>query len=268
MSSDNYDRVLEEYYTLKRDYDGKLAAQKNRIMRNPSLSTEAKQQKLARLRAKCIHCGKPGGTAFSNVGGTLTAVCGSTTTPCTLDIRIVRKQSMPSNEVSDLFQASVDQLRSKVIAAKLDLLFQFIDEPSAIAAFEELKTQLESDSKTLVKSTDAFYDVVADPVRAREVKSKSLERYLLIKELRDLVHEYEEDGDSGKMTAVTNLYTERLLPVCSSLRSFKYRSVSVERDDEDVYHLREEVYTPASVEYPLNAGAGKVISNKQKRGKH
>ena len=73
---------------------------------------------------------------------------------------------------------------------------------------------------------------------------------------------------SGKMTAVTNLYTERLLPVCSSLRSSKYRSVSVERDDEDVYHLREEVYTPASVEYPLNAGAGKVLSNKQKRGKH
>ena len=262
MVKADYDEVLMRYYTLKSEYEAKRAAQKNRILRNITLSTAAKRQKLMRLQAKCISCGKNGGTIFSNTDGTLSAVCGHTGKPCSLNIKIVRKQAMPSNEVADLFKEGVERSKKGIMESKLNILFDYVSEEKGLSMFSDVKEQLDSDSKTFTKAVDMFYDVVENKTRDSDLKAKKLELYLLVREMKEMLEQYKTGGEDATLAAITNLYSDRLVPTAVEIRNLKYQYSGVERLDDDVHKLLQEEYTPGSVEYVLNAAEAVVMSNK------
>jgi hypothetical protein len=114
---------LNEYYKLKNKYENKRQSQINTILKNDKLTMKQKQEKFRKLNTNCINCGRNVGTIFNNDGGVLTAICGDNVSPCNLDIKLNRGKFLNLEELIDVFQSGVDELKEEIIATKMDLLF-------------------------------------------------------------------------------------------------------------------------------------------------
>ena len=55
---------LNEYFKLKQKYEAEIAANKKRIINNPTLSNREKRSEFMKLKPKCINCKRPGGSIF------------------------------------------------------------------------------------------------------------------------------------------------------------------------------------------------------------
>ena len=55
---------LNEYFKLKQKYEAEIAANKKRIINNPTLSKREKRSEFMKLKPKCISCKRPGGSVF------------------------------------------------------------------------------------------------------------------------------------------------------------------------------------------------------------
>ena len=59
--------VTNEYFKIKKKYETQIMANKKKIMNNPYLSNREKRTEYNKLKPKCIHCKRPGGTIFSTI---------------------------------------------------------------------------------------------------------------------------------------------------------------------------------------------------------
>ena len=55
MTDASYLEAMNKYFSLKRDYESKYNAQKNKLLKTPTLSMSDKRRKLAQIKRKCIH---------------------------------------------------------------------------------------------------------------------------------------------------------------------------------------------------------------------
>ena len=81
--------AMNDYYKLKHQYNNTVVSEKNKILKNDTLSSKDKRRRFKQLVYKCINCKQNGGTIFTNTNGFLKAVCGSDT-PCKLNIEIMK----------------------------------------------------------------------------------------------------------------------------------------------------------------------------------
>ena len=132
---------LNEYYKLKHEYETKKMSQKNSILKDTTLNMKRKQDKYKRMKVNCINCGRNVGTIFENNSGILSAVCGDKLAPCKLDIKIDRGKFLSLENLIDVFQNGVDEMKEKIISTKLDLLFGYEPESAVLKKFGKLKTK-------------------------------------------------------------------------------------------------------------------------------
>ena len=157
-----YDK-LEEYYTLKEEYDQKL--RDAHIMWNnakPPMSLEKKRENYQNfmMNRKCINCGNgPGGTIFSQIGTDQTrkviAICGCEE-KCNLNIEIYMGQSAYLPEYIDFYKERVEELKKELTEYKLDLLFNLRDEEVVLNEFRTIKEQLTENLDQLLIYKKAF----------------------------------------------------------------------------------------------------------------
>jgi hypothetical protein len=103
-----YDEAVDEYYTLKSNYEEEIQKNKKEILNNPRLSKREKRMEYLKLKPKCVVCQRPVGSIFKNVvvssqengteGATdegsklktrnLIALCGDRENPCSLKITL------------------------------------------------------------------------------------------------------------------------------------------------------------------------------------
>lgn len=157
-----YDK-LEEYYTLKEEYDQKL--RDAHIMWNnakPPMSLEKKRENYQNfmMNRKCINCGNgPGGTIFSQIGFGQTrkviAMCGCEV-KCNLNIEIYMGESAYLPEYIDFYKERVEELKKELTEYKLDLLFNLRDEEVVLNEFRTIKEQLTENLDQLLIYKKAF----------------------------------------------------------------------------------------------------------------
>ena len=157
-----YDK-LEEYYTLKQEYDQKLR-DAHTMWNNskPPMSLEKKRENYQNfmMNRKCINCGKgPGGTIFSQVGigqtRKLIAMCGCEE-KCNLNIEIYMGESAYLPEYIDYYKERVEELKKELTEYKLDLLFNLRDEEVVLTEFRTIKEQLTENLDQLLLYKKAF----------------------------------------------------------------------------------------------------------------
>ena len=66
-----YLEKLNQYYSLKKNYETKKQEKKMRILRNDNLSMRQKQEAYSKLKMNCFNCGRRVGTIFKNEDGVL-----------------------------------------------------------------------------------------------------------------------------------------------------------------------------------------------------
>ena len=235
--------AISNYYILKHTYEEKLDRQKVRILRNPSLSIREKRQKFRQMKKFCIKCNKEGGSVFQTNGTILTAICGNTNNPCDLNIQINRGTFDNIRNMNDNIIEDVKDVQNDIIKIKLDLLFNYKEENTAISEFEKVRKLLGEDLKILDFTKTELIKIIDNPERNAELKEAMNQFYIQKDRLKLLHKEYNTRLDTTLINDMVELYVSKIQPLATKIRNLQYKYCAIETNEKKIHKLIEDSYS-------------------------
>ena len=241
---DEYEEQLNEYYKLKNEYSKKVQTQQNSIMKDDTLNMKQKRDKYRKMKTKCISCGRNVGTIFNNEDGILTAVCGDKVNRCALNIKINRGKYLNLEDLIDVFQSGVDEMKEEIIKIKMDLLFGYEEENVTLSKFTKLKNELAEDLESVMEYKTRFIEIVSNLGNKPELNMKMTIFYNKISTIKSAIEEFNETGRVQLIKDIVTMYDTEMIPLLNELRNLKYRYMDMEYNAETNTHtLVKKVFT-------------------------
>lgn len=242
--SPEYLEKLNQYYSIKHNYEVKKQEKINRIIKNPELSLKQKQEAYSKVKMNCMNCGRRVGTIFENNDGILSAICGDKTNPCTLNIKINTGKFVPLDELISAFQTGVDDSKTDIITTKLDLLFGYESESTVLHMFKKIKKELSDDLETLIMYRSKFIKVIENLDNKTEIKIKLDLYYDKIELIKNTIDEFNESGQINLIKDMIVVYQDELMPIINDLNILKYKYYAMEfNENNNTHHLIKKQYT-------------------------
>jgi hypothetical protein len=250
--NDDIIQALKDYYSLKKKYDLQINKKKKTILRDTSLSTLEKKKQIAKIQKRCVNCNKLGGTIFSNNKNILSAVCGNTQDPCNLKIEINRGMFKDIRNVFEFLKTDNENVKTKIIMNKLDLLFNFKTEDEVVREFNELKDEYKTNTEITDVFKTAYLNILNNSANLDKLKLANETLFQQREELRNLSKDYDETQRNAFIKEMVEKYVEFIQPLADNIRDLKYRKQQIECHDgstapcdDNNYHLIQEPYTIA-----------------------
>ena len=258
MESPDVLDAVNTFYKLKQEYDKNLTRMKQKIIHNSALSNKEKRQRFLLLKPKCVNCKKPVGTIFSTKDRKLIAMCGantsgSTTKPCKLNISIDKGSIISLEKAVEVVKELRTNEQDEIIKNKLNLLFNFISEDTALSTFEKQKESLEITESTISDYLKQLVTITELADKKEQINVSDLQIFEVIKSMKELLMKAEKEADTGKsyqfIHDCTEIYVNQLIPLLNVNNDlkYKYRQV-VYNEADDTYHLVEKPYINAQLE--------------------
>jgi hypothetical protein len=260
--SESKDAVLEAfntYYKLKEEYEIKYRKKKNRILNNPSLSKKEKIRQFKQLKQVCSNCGRSGGIIFSDQNNLLSAICGNEQNPCSLNIEIQREPVFSLGSLDSVSKDELNEIHKRIIITKLNLLFNYTEEPEAIEQFNELKIELDRYARFSEDINKRYLDVVLNKMERERLNEENINLYIAIQKFKQNIQKYMKEEKVGFMKEALDIYLSEIRPIVEKIHKLKYKYSAVEKDN-GINKLVEDPYTIGSLEF---GRIGFVISNKK-----
>ena len=251
-SADEIRITVDEYYQLKRKYQMMRKRNVDDIVKMP-ISLKQKKKMVRAIPNKCVECGGKGGTHFWRENDVLRAVC-EATPKCDLNMRVNAGFYANINYLMDVTQDDMQEKRANIIRLKMDTLFSYVTESESAKRFKQDLETYQSDDAMFNTYKDYEENMVNDPVKARLVKKKTQEIYRVLREVRQMLEEYNKTGDKMVLSDAVAKQVNELHAEIDALRNLKYPVMEMV-DDPDmsgVKHLRQTHYNPDLLDYPLN----------------
>jgi hypothetical protein len=253
--------AISNYYKLKSQYESKINDFKRKLLGNAGLTKKEKRKKFKSFVPKCIVCKKNGGTVFSNKNRTLKAVCGASP-PCNLDIEIAHGMYVSREVIVKLLKEEFEEIKTSIIMTKLNLLFNYINEPTAIKLFEEKRKELNDVGENYKNKLTETLLITDNPTKKNNIEKSLTTLYLTIQQLQTLISDFDAENNEQLITDAVELYKGRILPTAERIRNLKYSYNAVEyNDDNNTYHLIQDAYTIVQLETDVMNETIKVIKN-------
>ena len=260
-SQDSFINALNDYYKLKSKYDDENNKNKKKIINNQSLSWKEKRAEYKKLKPKCIHCKRPGGTIFStkyydtNNGEEeefrqLKAICGVTIDPCNLNITInVGKYSFFNDILKD-YDSEIMEIKRNIIEYKNKLLFGYVITEDALNNFNVLKESLTNITSISQIFIEEYYEIIDNSEEKKMLKHDIEESYKLINEIKKNITEFNESENLQFVRDIAALYDTNLRPLFIKIRNLKYKENFVwYNEDTNTYHLIQNKNTIKQLEF-------------------
>jgi hypothetical protein len=263
MQSPELLNAIDDYYKLKHKYEKKYMEDKLKIIKNPMLSTKEKIQSFQQMKKLCIKCKQSGGTIFTNKDNKLKAVCGHQVNPCKLNIDIDKGLYKTSVDLAIMLNEIIDEERSNIIKIKLDFLFGYISEETAIAEFNKLKSNLAKSDESLKNVETKYLDIVDNKERKAILETTNIELHQNILEVKELYKNFQSTKNVAFIKTMVELYISNILENAKTIRNLKYYFNDIEKvstDTDETIFLIQKAYTIEQLEIALNKG--KVNSKK------
>ena len=242
--SPEYLEKLNQYYSIKHNYEVKKQEKINKIIKNPELSLKQKQEAYSKVKMNCMNCSRRVGSIFENNDGILSAICGDKTNPCILNIKINTGKFVPLHELISAFQSGVDDSKTDIIMTKLDLLFGYENESTVLNTFKKLKKELSDDLESLMEYRTKFIKVIENLDNKTQIKIDLDLYYDKIELIKNTVDEFNESGQINLIKDMIVVYQDELMPVIKDLNNLKYKYYAMEFNENDnTHHLIRKRYT-------------------------
>jgi len=245
--------AINDYYKLKQQYDDTVISQKNKILKNDTLSSKDKRRRFKQLVYKCINCKQKGGTIFTNINGYLKAVCGSDT-PCKLDIEIMKGKYNDLRDVNRELTYETDMLQINIIKTKLRFLFNLISEETSINDFEYLRNQLSLKSIENYDILIKYNDIFNNKKKENEIRKNTTQLIHEISKIKELYKLYLQDNKEPKIKEMVDIYVSVIIPIEEKIRDLKYVEEYVDlNENNNTSDLITKTYTISDLEVEISA---------------
>ena len=252
--------AISNYYKLKFQYESKIQDFKRKILGNTSLTKKEKRSRFSKFVPKCIICKRNGGSIFSNKNRILKAVCGASP-PCKLNIEIEHGEYTSRENAVKILSENFEKLKTSIIRTKLDLLFNYIDESSAVKNFEEKKKELNEAGEMYRGFLTDTLLITDNPTKFNNIETATSRFYLYIQELQILMKDFNTEQNEELINEAVELYKSKILPTADRIRNLKYAYNAVEYDEKNnTYHLIQNPYTIVQLEKNIGQTI-KIIKN-------
>ena len=256
MSSNiNYKDALKQFYELKKEYEDKKMAN----LRDPH-----KKKNIP----NCISCGRMVGTIFKTKlitektfhGRRLTAICGDTSKPCELDIKIDIEFFYPFRTEIQQYTDLIDKHKQNIITIKNDAMF--FDTQNAVDNFNETIETLRKD----ISQQTAYINQFRESINRKDTHKLELDLNGLISENKQLFKTYKkqiEDGENidklseNPITSIVETYCKNIVKTVSEIQKRKYAITFMDIkkiSGVDKYTLVQIPNNPQDFLYPKESG--------------
>jgi len=256
----NTNKIIEyfnEYYKLKNTYETTLNKEKQKIIKNKTLSWREKRNEYKKLKPKCINCKRPVGTIFSIKRTSnenedfreLRAICGSLTEPCNLNINI--NSGVTYNLLDHIKELEKDNIEYKndIIEDKNKLLFGYITTETAINRFDNLKDSINDINFLLNLNYETLFQLTDNKQMNETINKLQEDIFILIQDIKESIKNYDSTNDVQYVRDCVEIYINQLQPKLNEVMRLKYRNNFVEYDDsENVYKLKQQKYSILDLE--------------------
>jgi len=230
MEGLEYNKAIENYYTLKAKYDKAIKKAKVKIKRS-NVSVDEKRRKIANLKKKCVKCRGVGGTIFTNDGKTLVAKC-SAEKPCKLHIEIKKsKYNFLPTEIAHT-KKMVNDLKQRIIRIKLDFLYDLEKEAETIAKFDKVKTLFKSYFEHLTTLETLLEKNYNWKERLNEIEAARLQLYTYNEQFKEAINDFKETDNLTSVKDAIELYVDNILPMQEDVQNNQYAQLYVDADNE------------------------------------
>ena len=257
MQNSDLLNTIDNYYKLKHKYEKKYMDDKLKIIKNPLYSTKEKVKIFQGMKSVCIKCKQSGGTIFTNKDNKLKAVCGHQVNPCKLNIDIDKGMYQSSKYLADILNDTINEEKSEIIRIKLDFLFGYISQETAIATFNKLKSNLVKTSESIKNINTKYLDIVDNKQHKALIETTNVGLHKNILEIKKLYKNYEATKNPAFIKTLIELYISDILSQAKTLRNLKYEVNDIEKietDQEKQIYLIQKQHTVSQLEVPLKNG--------------
>ena len=249
----NYVESIQEFFRLKNEYDTKLRKMK-RTAFDRAIGRRAGAKAAARVRAPCVSCKRAVGTVFARHDGRYTAVCGDKDKPCSLDIQIFNGDFFNLFELLELYKNDAADRQEKVIMQKLDTLFNYTTEQSAVAKFKEELEEYNFTTKMQQDTMRRYKELYDNEDHRAKINRAVQESYRIREGIQTLLDEYLKTGNREYLVAAVERQIKDLTPVIHSLRMLNYEMMMVDVDENDQSTLVQSAVAPYKQDFTYGEG--------------
>ena len=260
---------LNEYLKLKQKYEAEIAANKKRIINNPTLSNREKRSEYMKLKPKCINCKRPGGSIFkvlfnpedSNFESyrEYNAKCGIISNPCNFKIKIRCGKTESITDILKNMEDEIKEAKNGIIDDKNKLLFGYLNTEEALEKFDQSKEWISLYTSLYEDYLIKYNTIVDNEDKKRQLEEAITNSYIQINQIKECVKKSDETGNKSFISDAINIYDTTLVPLLSTIRNLKYNESFVwHNEDTNSCNLIQNKYSISNLLF--SSFQSKVIS--------
>jgi hypothetical protein len=235
-----YYKKLDQYFKLKQKYEKKLTNSKNSILKNEDLNKKQKIKRIRNLKPTCINCKKPVGTVFEIDDGVYKAYCGSTTSPCKLNIELKRQQTINMYEYKNDIQNDIRNKQNDMIISKFQLLFGFMNEDEMVDIYKVIKQQYTDDLEFYNLLDNLITSISNSKEKKTNINNYQKIYYDDINTIKKGVREYLTTNNIALVKDAIETYLN-VRNAQENIRNNKYESYFVETNENKHYLIKNKI---------------------------
>jgi hypothetical protein len=232
------EEAIFEFFNLRQKY------QKN-IKHNLKI-------KKRKPRPKCVNCERPVGTIFTITDKQYAAVCGDKSSPCNLDILIIKGHSVFYKNFIETGNMHIATEKQKIIQNKLNILFGYITDNEGLKIMEDIINEYNLDVLVNKETELEYQKIIMSEERAEDI-------YKLQEEIDDKIRDIQficarrgvgvgsASAAAARSAAPTEqiiqIYHNDLLPRIARMQKLKYPLAEMDGENLFQYNIlpRDEI---------------------------
>ncbi len=245
---------LNEYFKLKQKYESEIAANKKKIINNPTLSNREKRSEFMKLKPKCINCKRPGGSVFKVLFNPedanfesyreYYAKCGIITNPCNFTIKIRCGKTELITDILKNMEDEIKQTKNQIIDDKNKLLFGYLNTEEALEKFDQSKDWVSLYTSLYDDYLTKYNSIVDNEDKKRQLEEAITNSYIQINLIKECIKKSDETDNKSFISDAINIYDTTLVPLLSTIRNLKYNESFVwHNEDTNSCNLIQNKYS-------------------------
>ena len=244
MDSKNDEKIkqaIEAYYSYKNKYTTELKKIQKKIYEKTNISEQERKQELKAKNPKCVNCGRPVGSIFSEKERHLKISCGDKSNPCELNFHVYIGKKENINDLIENTQEMIKEIKEKIIKLKLDLTYNYKTQDEIIEEFTTVKKEYID----LQKINDSLVNKKINYLNEKENVKANEELFFHINNninrIKKAIDNYIENKNLQEITTIISIYNDELIEKYKEINKNKYKQMYVLKDNNEFYLIQKKI---------------------------